>query len=234
MRKLLRKILFLFYRPYCMWVISDNRTYKYNGLTLQVPKGVFHPGLFFSTKYLAKELLKLNLQQKKVLEVGCGSGLISILAARKGALVTSIDINPAAVRATADNAVINGVTIHAYESDLFSNVVGQTFDILVINPPYFKKNPSTPAAAAWYAGESYQYFEKLFAGIDRHIKNNSLVLMVASEDVDTDLIRHIANKNNFTLSLHAQAVIMLERNFIFSIKNSTSQTGHLTGRASSL
>lgn len=217
-----------------MWVISNNRTYKYSGLILQVPKGVFHPGLFFSTKYMAKELLKLNLQQKKVLEVGCGSGLISILAARKGALVTSIDINPAAVRATADNAAINGISLQAYESDLFSNVIGQTFDILVINPPYFKKNPSTPAAAAWYAGESYQYFEKLFAGIGRHIKSDSLVLMVASEDVDTDLIRQIADKNNFTLSLHSQAVIMLERNFIFSIKNATKQTGHLTGKISSV
>lgn len=219
MRKLFRKILFLLYRPYCMWVISNNRTYKYSGLTLQVPKGVFHPGLFFSTKYLAKELLKLNLQQKKVLEVGCGSGLLSILAASKGAYVTAIDINPAAVRATVDNAVINGVTIHAYESDLFSNVIGQTFDILFINPPYFKKNPTTPAAAAWYAGDSYQYFEKLFAGIVKHIKSDSLVLMVASEDVDTDLIRQIAGKYNFTLSLYSQAVIMLERNFIFSIKN---------------
>lgn len=218
MRKLFRKILFKFYRPYCVWVISRDRTYTYNGLTLKVPKGVFHPGLFFSTGFLAKELLKLELKDKEFIEVGCGSGLLSLIAARAGAAVTAIDINPDAVKATATNARTNNLALQAIESNLFDNIGNKKFDIVAINPPYFKKHPISAEAAAWNAGTGYEYFEKLFAGMHNHLNPGSRVLMVTSEDVDIDLINQIAGRNNFALKLHAQRIIMLECNYIYLIK----------------
>lgn len=217
MRKLFRKILFKFYRPYCVWVVSRDRTYTYNGLTLNVPKGIFHPGLFFSTGFLAEELLKLNLKDKKFIEVGCGSGLLSLIAARAGAVVTAIDINPDAVKATATNASRNNITLQAIESNLFDNIGDKKFDIVAINPPYFKKHPTTAESAAWNAGTGYQYFEKLFEGMHKHLNPYSTVLMVTSEDVDIDLINQIAARNNFALNLYAQRIIMLERNYIYAI-----------------
>lgn len=217
MRKLLRKILFKFYRPYCVWVISRDRTYTFNGLTLNVPKGVFHPGLFFSTGFLAKELLKLDLKDRVFIEVGCGSGLLSLLAARAGAVVTAIDINPDAVKATASNASTNNLTLQAFESNLFDNIGDRKFDIVAINPPYFKKHPTSTESAAWNAGAGYEYFEKLFTGIHNHLNQGSTVLMVTSEDVDIDLITQIAGRNNFSVNKYAQRIIMLERNYIYAI-----------------
>jgi len=50
----------------------------------------------------------------RVLDYGCGSGILAIGAALHGATdIDAVDIDPAAVQATADNARANGVVLHA-------------------------------------------------------------------------------------------------------------------------
>ena len=66
-----------------------------------------------------------------VLDVGSGTGALSIAAALGGALVTAIDIDAAAVTATADNAARNGVTISAAATPLAA--VSASFDVVVAN-----------------------------------------------------------------------------------------------------
>lgn len=81
----------------------------------------------------------MPLKGKKFLELGCGSGLISIAAAKKGARVTASDINPVAVEFLVKNSEENKVEIEVIESDLFNDIPKQPFDIIAINPPYYKK-----------------------------------------------------------------------------------------------
>ena len=71
-----------------------------------------------------------------VLEIGCGSGIISIHLAKKGNQVTSVDVNPKAVKATKYNAQKNDVEIEILQSDMFSAVSNRKFDTIVCNPPY--------------------------------------------------------------------------------------------------
>ena len=66
-----------------------------------------------------------------VLDVGSGTGALSIAAALRGAQVTAIDVDPEAVTATADNAVRNGVTVAACATPL-AEVDGE-FDVVVAN-----------------------------------------------------------------------------------------------------
>ena len=95
------------YGPWAIRRVREQRSYRWRGLTLTVPTGVFHPGLFFSSGVLATEIEKRRPVGLTVLDVGCGSGLLSLVAARAGASVTAVDINPEAVRATAANASAN-------------------------------------------------------------------------------------------------------------------------------
>ena len=54
------------------------------------------------------------LRGQRVLDYGCGSGILAIAAARFGAgRVDAVDIDPAAVRATARQRAANGVTLRA-------------------------------------------------------------------------------------------------------------------------
>ncbi len=217
MRKLLRSIFFLFYKPFAIWQISAPRTYRQGQLKLSIPVGVFHPGLFFSTHFLADELLKLDLKNKSFLELGSGSGFISLSAARAGAIVTAVDINPLAVETTAGNAAANGIKIEALQSDLFSSLGNRRFDVIAINPPYFKKTPKNDADKAWFAGKDYEYFSRLFTEIGNHLYADSVVYIVASEDVDMEHIQQIAAASNFALQLKARRIICFELNYIYAL-----------------
>ncbi len=130
-------------------------------------KDVFHPGFFYSTKYVINFLDGISLKNKSFLEVGCGSGLISIFAAKKGAVVSAVDISPVAQKCTSENALKNNVSVKVILSDMFESLPDSVFDIVMITPPYFKKNPESFAEHAWYAGENLQYFEKMFEGLKK-------------------------------------------------------------------
>jgi release factor glutamine methyltransferase len=220
MRPVLKKILHTFYRPLVVRYIAKDRTYNFKGLQLIINKGVFHPGLFFSTKFLIEYIDTLNIKGKTLLELGCGSGLISVYGARAGAIVTASDINAAAVECAQANAGKNGVSVHTIVSDLFDNIKVRQFDIIIINPPYFKRNPKNDAEYAWFCGENLEYFQKLALQLKGYIHAQSKVIMVLSEDCDVQGISAIFSKQNFNITLVMQNTIAFEKNYIFEI-NST-------------
>ncbi len=72
------------------------------------PAGGFGAG-HHPTTVLILEMLPLDLQGVRVVDVGSGSGILSIVAAVRGANAIAIDVDPAAAAATAANAQRNGV-----------------------------------------------------------------------------------------------------------------------------
>ncbi len=83
----------------------------------------------------------ISSEQTAIADVGTGSGVLAVCAARyiPSAKVTAIDISAAAIDVARKNAAKHGVNerIEFIESDLFSGVPqGQLFDAIVSNPPY--------------------------------------------------------------------------------------------------
>lgn len=76
----------------------------------------------------------------RFLEVGCGAGFVSLVAARAGCAVTCTDANPHAVALAAHNAKQNGLTLRAVETDLLAGLTGP-FDLVAFNPPYLPTDP---------------------------------------------------------------------------------------------
>ena len=72
----------------------------------------------------------------RVLEIGCGTGIVSIHLAHKGAQVTAVDLNPKAVEATRFNSQNNRAETEILEGDMFAPVSGRRFGTIVCNPPY--------------------------------------------------------------------------------------------------
>ena len=71
------------------------------------------------------------------LDVGTGSGVQALLAARQAAHVVATDINPRALAFTELNAALNGFTnIEVRLGSLFEAVAGERFDLITCNPPY--------------------------------------------------------------------------------------------------
>ena len=159
MQKHIRYLVGRLYKPLLVKYLSRTRNFRYRDLALQVPKEVFHPGFFFSSKMLLRFLMSKPLAGRTLLELGAGSGLISFVAARAGALVTATDINPQAIHFLKINAQANRLAPVIIESDLFEKIPPQRFDFIAINPPYYRKTPTTPADYAWCCGEQGEYFQ---------------------------------------------------------------------------
>ena len=132
--RLLRRLLFLIeYHLYAKPKLSKTNAIKLLGVSVSIPPTVFHPQLFFSSKILCEYLSTLELKGKDVLDMGCGSGVISLLAASMGACVVAIDINPVAVTTTADNSRRNHLeqSVRAYQGNLFEPItLDESFDYI--------------------------------------------------------------------------------------------------------
>ena len=96
------------------WYLRKPREFNYGTLKACGRSWSFSSWFFFSTRYILEFLNNESLGGQRFLEVGCGSGIISILAAQKGAEVTAIDINRKAVTNTIENAVRNNVKFRLY------------------------------------------------------------------------------------------------------------------------
>lgn len=97
------------------------------------PKMAFGTGTHETTSMCMEYVENEDFSGKDVLDIGCGSGILSILAKKLGAKsVDACDIDPIAIDSTNDNARINNVDVNAFESDLFSNVECK-YDVIFAN-----------------------------------------------------------------------------------------------------
>src|SRR5438046_5682903 len=79
------------------------------GFRMVVRPTVFHPRYFITSEFFASFIGRLDLSGKRVADVGPGSGILALAAARAGAAnVTAVDINPNATLTAAENARANG------------------------------------------------------------------------------------------------------------------------------
>lgn len=214
----LRAIATRFYQPLVAKYLSVTRSYYYKNIHLKIPSEVFHPGFFSSTKLLLTEIDKSELNQRLFLELGAGSGLISFYAAKKNAVVTATDINPVAIDYLKKNAEMNLCDLTIIESDLFEKIPPQQFDIIAINPPYFKKDPQSYTELAWYCGENGEYFQKLFSTIHSYIHEDSVILMVLGEQCDLEMIGSVAAKDYFELIKVTVKTTLFGRHMVYRIE----------------
>jgi release factor glutamine methyltransferase len=166
---------------------------------------------------LLQYITKLPLHKKEFMELGCGSGLIAMVAATKGANVTATDINAVAVEFLKKNCLSNNLKLKIIQSDLFDDIPEKQFDIIAINPPYYKKDAATIKDYAWFCGEHGQYFAKLFKTLSQYIHADSEILMVLFDGCDMEMIHGFAAANNFVLTCVFSKKNMLEKNCIYKI-----------------
>jgi release factor glutamine methyltransferase len=217
MVKKLKKYIFpvakFFFDKYSL----KQRSYTYEGITVNISAEVFPPHFTISTKILLEFIKPLDLTDKTFLELGCGSGIISLFAASKGANVTASDINQVAIKELQEASVANEITLKVVYSDLFENLSEQQFDYIIINPPYYPKAPQNDKERAWFCGADFEYFEKLFQQLPKQLAPNTW--MILSEDCEIEHIQEIAQKNGLSFELLLEKSVMKEKNYIFSIRN---------------
>ena len=140
-----------------------------------------------TTLALADAILKYKVSS--VFDVGTGSGLLAMVAAKRGAKkVVALDINPSAIDIARKNSKLNGVeNIRFVQGDIADEVHRGKFDLIVTNPPFMpmpkgSEFVSDDILKAIHGGPEGTGCEILFAKhIRRYLKNNGVLLFPIPE-----------------------------------------------------
>ena len=101
---------------------------------VELGAGGFGSGKHPSTRLLLEQLLARIRGGERVLDVGCGSGVLGLCALRLGAsAVVAVDVKPDAVEATRRNAVLNGMQPQVAATCAPMAEIEGVFDVVVAN-----------------------------------------------------------------------------------------------------
>ena len=113
------------------WIDIDESDHK----VVEINPGMaFGTGLHETTNLCIEQLQELNLIDKIVLDIGCGSGILSVVSSKLGAKeVFATDIDPLAIEATLENANLNKISnINAVKGSLLDKV-DKKYDVVIAN-----------------------------------------------------------------------------------------------------
>ncbi len=172
---------------------------SFMGLDLHIADDVFAPQMESTTEGdpFHRAVEAEVRAGERILDMGTGSGVSALLAARRGAEVVAVDVNPHAVACARSNAKRNGLTdrITFLTGDVFEAVDG-TFDLIVFDPPFrwFKPRDFLDMGAA---DENYRGLTKFMAEVKERLRTDGRVLLNFGTSGDIDYMYHLIDRAGF-------------------------------------
>lgn len=178
---------------------------NFYGLKFIVNKNVLIPR--FETEELVEQVVEytkdLNKDKIKILDLGCGSGAIGLTlkSILKDSEVTLVDISKEALEVAKLNANNLNLDVTFIESDWFSNVKLEQYDIIVSNPPYIRTDEeieeivknNEPSLALYGGVDGLDCYRKILANIKPYLNNKFLMAFEIGESQKEE-IYDIVNK----------------------------------------
>lgn len=199
------------YQPYIDWIIGEHEKQKtldcfeFVGQEFIVKPTVFNPNIATSSKVFAEEILKLDLKGKRVLDAGCGSGILSIAALKAGAdFVYAFDINEAAVETTRENLNRLGLSSTYFQVEQNDRLpeMPTYSDYIFFNPPFF----DAPVDRQWkrsVCDPGKAFFCNVITNLKKVLRPKGKLVMIVGGELETEYVKAILSKNSF-LKIEAQ------------------------------
>lgn len=174
---------------------QESYEFEVSGLPIIVLPGVWSPAYDWSSLFYVENFP--DVAGLSFLEIGSGTGVISVFAGLRGARrVVAVDVNEAAVRNTLMNFDrFNISNADARLSDGFSEV-HETFDVITWNAPYHGSRPADVLERGC-ADENYHDIRLFFRDIGRYLNANGMVVFGFSESGDLPLIESLIADSGF-------------------------------------
>lgn len=179
--------------------------------------GVFDPKVSISSILLANTIsAKPN---ESVLDMGTGSGALAIIAAKQAQDVLAIDINSQAIRCAHVNAHLHKVkNISFIVSNLFTALKkDKLFDLILFNPPYFKKRAKNMMERAWCNTDIFEFLvqSKFF------LKPKGRILITFSSMGDLEELHAAFIRLDFSVKNKEEKGLFFEKIHVFELKERT-------------
>jgi len=167
--------------------------------------------------YLFLEFINKYCKNKKVLDMGCGSGILGINAMLNHAkLVLCADLNPLALRLTEKNAEKNNVEIKTVLSDLFSNI-NEDFDLIIFNPPYLPEDDIVKDMDLTGGKEGYEITLRFLKQAREHLMPGGIILLAVSTLSSPEQVYKTINNLGFNYEILKEKRFAWEKLFILKI-----------------
>ena len=170
------------------------------GVPFLILPEVMNPKLFRTGEFLAQTLNShLIPEGSKILDMGTGSGVGAVFAAKWATKIVAVDVNPAAVRCARINVMLNKLEnkIEVREGDLFAPLKNEKFDVVVFNPPYLTGTPKTAFERAIW-GE--KVIESFALKLQDYLQPEGKALLVLSNLANIVNIFSYFKENGFELA----------------------------------
>ncbi|MFW5952999.1 MAG: HemK2/MTQ2 family protein methyltransferase [Candidatus Natronoplasma sp.] len=118
-------------------------------LDIEIHEGVYAPS---DDTFLLLNMINID-GDEQILEIGCGSGAISLHCSAQGCYVLSVDKDERAIKNTKMNAEKNDLDTAVKKSHLFSTITEDDWDVIIFNPPYLPRDETPVQDDRWDGGE---------------------------------------------------------------------------------
>ena len=152
----------------------------------------------------------------RVLDVGCGSGVLLAAAGSLGAsLLCGVDIEADAVAASARLLSTQGLDaeVELFQGDLFAPVRGRRFDLVLANLPHFPMRPAgvDDRLPSWSSGggDGRALLDRFLAELDRQLSPGGQALLVHNAFVDLERTRARAAFHGLRVELADRVLVPL-------------------------
>ena len=154
---------------------NKKRAFSIEGFEIVVYPQVYPPGLG-SSKIFSSYLKGLNKKFNRILEIGCGSGILLLHLAQNAKEMVGTDINPYALKSARENIKINKIkNVKIIKSDLFNKIKGK-FDLIIFNPPFLSIRPKNFLESA-FTDEKHYTLKRFFKDVKNHLERDGRILL---------------------------------------------------------
>jgi release factor glutamine methyltransferase len=134
------------------------------------------------------------------LEVGCGTGVVSVSLSKRAKSGIGVDINDLAIENSKFNAQRHNVkNVQFFKSNVFENISGK-FDVIICNPPYTKHDIFDNIDRMYWDPDD-EMKRKFFKDVNNYLKKNGRIYFGWANfgDIDVDLPLKLAKENGCVL-----------------------------------
>ena len=182
------------------YIVGNVDFYGYN---INVNKNVLIPR--FETEELVNnsiKYIKKNFTNPNILEIGTGSGCISIVLKKEleSCNIIATDISKKALKVAKNNAIENDADIEFINTNIYDGI-NKKFDVIISNPPYISKDEeimdivykNEPHLALFADNNGLYFYDQILKNAEKIIKNKFLICFEIGMN-QADKIKDLANK----------------------------------------